>query len=117
MLEKILSGRIDLIGQFDCNQAALLEEVVVITPKYVRSMLEKYLQKNISAEDLQKWAAFVCIRSEYAVPGGYDDQIHDYYEPMYYVIQRLSTPELDGDITQARIKEYMKELVLLKEPE
>lgn len=110
MLETILNGNIKLIDQFDIEQPAYLEEEVVIVPNQVRKMLTLYLNKTISSFDLKKWANFVCLRAEYVVPGGTDDVINDHYEDMFYVIQRLSTPEIDGEINEERVKAYLKEL-------
>lgn len=117
ILQKILNGAIKLIDSFDCNQPALLKEEVIVTPKIVRKVLNMYLNGYIDETELQKWAVFICIRSEYVVPGGDNDEINDYYEPMYYVIQKLSTPILDGAITSKLVEEYQKEFRSLKEPE
>lgn len=110
VLESILNGNIDLIDQFDMDQVGRLNEVIIIKPSQVRNMLTRYLSGDISDFELNKWARFICLRLEYIVPGGDDDNINDFYEDMYYVIQRVSTPEIDGDINEDSIKSYLDEL-------
>ncbi|MDA0698061.1 MAG: hypothetical protein O2793_16895, partial [Proteobacteria bacterium] len=79
-------------------------------PSYIRKMLLQYLEGEISDYELNQWARFICLRTEFTVPGGDDDKICDFYEDMYYVIQRVSTPEIDGDIDEDRIQSYLNEL-------
>jgi len=110
ILAFILDGDISLIDEIDMNQYDQLNETVIIKPSHIRKMLLKYLTEEISDFDLNQWARFLCLRGEYIVPGGDDDKINDFYEDMYYVIQRVSTPEIDGDIDKDRIQSYLDEL-------
>lgn len=110
ILESILNGNIHLIDQFDMNQVGRLNEYLIIKPSQVRKILTRYLSGDISDFELNKWARFICLRLEYIVPGGDDDSLNDFYEDMYYVIQRVSTPEIDGDINEDSIKSYLNEL-------
>lgn len=116
MLEKILNGRFELIDGFDITLTAQYEDEVVITPRLVKGTLCKYISGDIDAYQLNLWAKFICKRPEYVVPGGDNDAINDYYEPMYYVIQKLSTPELDGEISKELVQEYLNEIEGLREP-
>jgi len=113
-LKRILNGDIDHINVRDI---ALYEDNVLIQPRHVRKMLIDFLQGKISSEDLTKWAEFICLRGEYvSVPTNIPptsrkfDEIADYYEDMMYVIQRLSTPQIDGEVTEERVKQYLLEL-------
>jgi len=106
----ILNGDIDLICKVNERDIALYDMEVIVYPKHVKKMLMAYLDKKISAEDLTTWADFICIRGEYCSPNYLDDELADYYEDMFYVIQRLSTPEIDGEINATRIKAYLTEL-------
>ncbi|MBA2655189.1 MAG: hypothetical protein H0U71_09035 [Gammaproteobacteria bacterium] len=106
----ILNGDIDLIGTVNERDIALYDMEVIFYPKHVKKMLTAYLNKKISAEDLTNWAGFICIRGEYCSPNYLDDEEADYYEDMFYVVQRLSTPEIDGDVNEARVKSYLTEL-------
>ena len=109
-LDSILNGNLDLIDQFDMNQVGRLHELIIIKPNQVRHILMRYLSGDVSDLALNQWAKFICSRLEYIVPGGDDDNLTDFYEDMYYVIQRISTPEIDGDINQERITLYLNEL-------
>jgi len=110
ILDSILNGNISLIDDFDMNKVANINETIIIRPSHVRKMLLKYLSGDLSDFELNQWARFICLRLEYIVPGGDDDKINDFYEDMYYVIQRVSTPEIDGDIDEDRIQSYLDEL-------
>ena len=110
MLQQILKGDIDLIDAFNQGLPSYLDDEIIIKPAYVRNMLKRFLNKSIHADEINKWARFICGRGEYVVPGGNDDKITDFYEDMYYVIQRLSTPEIDGEINEASVESYLTEL-------
>ncbi len=123
-LEKILNGDIDLIDHVDVRDADLYENQVLITPRHVKQMLIDFLQGKVSSDDLKKWASFICLRGEYRcvlTPHAIDkkvtlqenkkyDEIADYYEDMMYVIQKLSTPEIDGEINEKTARQCLKEL-------
>ncbi len=111
ILKSILNGNLSLIDNFDKNQVTYLNEEITIKPSYVRKMLERYLKNEISYFDLNNWARFICLRTEYTVPDWENAEVNDdFYSDMYYVIQRISTPEIDGDIDEERIKGYLAEL-------
>lgn len=114
----ILHGDIELIDRVNVGDVAeFSKNDVLIRPGDVREMLLKFLKHEVSSEDLTKWAMFICLRSEYVcVPEKYEpisqefDQIGDYYEDMMYVIQKLSTPQIDGEINEKSVREYLSEL-------
>lgn len=106
----ILHGDISRISKVNENDIALFDMEVTVYPENVRKMLRSFLDKKISAEDLTNWAGFICIRGEYCSPSYLDDEMADYYEDMFYVIQRLSTPEIDGEVNEASVKSYLAEL-------
>jgi len=109
-LIEILRGNLSCIDEVDVTDIAPFEVNVTIYPKDVRKMLLSYLKGEISSADLTKWAIFITLRAEYGCPNWEDDEIADYYEDMWYVVQRLSTPEIDGDICPHRVKGYLREL-------
>lgn len=109
-LLKILDGDIALIGKVNVKDIALYEDRVTVEPRHVRNMLLDYLANKINSSDLTKWARFICLRGEYGTPYYLDDEMADFFEDMFYVIQRLSTPEIDGEITEERVKGYLLEL-------
>lgn len=109
-LLKILQGDISLISKVNESDVALYDMEVIVYPRDVKYMLRAYLEGMISSDDLTNWARFICIRGEYCSPNYLDDDIADYYEDMFYVIQRLSTPEIDGEVNEATVKSYLAEL-------
>lgn len=106
----ILHGDISRISKVNERDIALFDMEVTVYPKDVKSMLLVYLSGRYTAEDLTNWAGFICIRAEYGPPDYLNDEIADYYEDMFYVIQRLSTPEIDGEVNEERVRRYLKEL-------
>lgn len=109
-LLKILEGNISLIDKVDVTDVALYKDRITVEPHHVRKMIYNFLERKIGANDLTSWAKFICLRAEYGIPYYLDDEKADYYEDMFYVIQRLSTPEIDGQITEERVKTYLTEL-------
>jgi hypothetical protein len=107
-LERILHGDIEHIDNVNEHDIALYEMNIKVHPKDVKKMLEAYLSKKITADQLVNWAGFLCIRAEYCSPDYYD--LNNYYEDMWYVVQKLSTPEIDGEINEAQVKQYLVEL-------
>lgn len=109
-LLKILHGDISLISKVNESDVALYDMEVIVYPRDVKYMLRAYLEGMISSDDLTNWARFICMRGEYCSPNYLDDDIADYYEDIFYVIQRLSTPEIDGEVNEATVKSYLAEL-------
>lgn len=73
-------------------------------------MLHAYLDSKVGAQILQEWASWALVQDEFCVSGWDDDRIADHYEPMWYVLQRISTPFIDGEITRERVQSYVSEL-------
>jgi hypothetical protein len=109
-LLKILEGDISRIDSVNVEDVALYEVRVTVQPCHVRTMLNDYLAGKVNANDLTRWAMFICLRAEYGTPDYLDDEIADYYEDMFYVIQCLSTPEIDGEVNEERVRQYLSEL-------
>ncbi len=109
-LLKILEGDISRIDFVNVEDVALNEVRVIVKPRHVKKMLLNYLSGKCSAEDLTRWASFVCMRAEYGSANYLDDEMVDYYEDMFYVIQCLSTPEIDGEVNEKQVKLYLSEL-------
>ena len=109
-LVKILEGDISHIDLVNMSDVALYEVRVAVEPRHVRKMLHDYLLGKINDKDLTRWAMFICMRAEYGTPYYLDDEMADYYEDMFYVIQRLSMPEIDGEVNEVSVKSYLTEL-------
>lgn len=110
MLQQILEGNTDLINPFNKGRPLYFDDTIVIKPVHVRNILKRFLNKSVCVAEIKEWARFICGREEYTVSGGDDDKITDFYEDMYYVIQRLSTPEIDGEINEISVQSYLIEL-------
>lgn len=108
-LHVILKGDIARIDEVDVRDVALYADNVPVYPSDVRNMLKRYLIGDITSDELSKWAAFLCIRGEYSCPNKTSDD-EDFYEAMWDVVQALSVPEIDGEITEERVRQYLSEL-------
>ncbi|MFZ2486473.1 MAG: hypothetical protein WAW84_07790 [Candidatus Rickettsiella isopodorum] len=108
-LLKILNGDISYISQVNESDVALFGMRVIVNPQDIKKILLAYLSGELSADDLTNWAGFLCIRAEYVSPKC-EESNPDYYEDMWYVVQCLSTPEIDGEINEERVKQYLDEL-------
>ncbi|MBA2655188.1 MAG: hypothetical protein H0U71_09030 [Gammaproteobacteria bacterium] len=107
-LIKILHGDISHIDTVDESDMGLYSMRVIVTPVEVKKILLAYLSGELSANDLTNWAGFLCIRTEYVSPR--HESNPDYYEDMWYVVQCLSTPEIDGEVSEKQVKLYLSEL-------
>lgn len=106
----ILHGDVSRISKVNERDVALFDMEVIVYPEDVRRMLHLFLGGKVTSEDLTNWAGFVCVRAEYGPPNYFDEEMEDYYEDMFYVIQRLSTPEIDGEVNEKRVKLYLSEM-------
>lgn len=117
-LKLILRGDLARIDQVNVRDVGLPEDEVPIYPDDVRNMLRKYLAGKITADDLKRWAKFLCLRAEYCASDdpdtleGYSDPNLDlyYYDEMWDVIHFLATPEIDGEINRASVTQYLSAL-------
>ncbi|MEX2499484.1 MAG: hypothetical protein WD397_11490 [Wenzhouxiangellaceae bacterium] len=87
-----------------------------VTPETVGSMLNKYLAGQVDAQSLSDWAAFLTSCDVYVTHGWKDDSQADKYEPMWEILQQLSTPSIDGPITKNRVKSYINLLSNITAP-
>lgn len=106
-LNLILNGHLENVVKFNHVREDSSITIFVL-PSQVRKILLSYLNNDMSAEALNIWAEFLCFRGEYV--GNNDNDDEDYYEDMWYVLQKLSTPEIDGAITSETVRIYLKEL-------
>ena len=110
-LEKILNGDVEHIKNIDMYEPINSKNKVPVLPINVKRMLLLYLDKRINNEELSSWAKVIYFRSsEYVSVALKDEKNGDSYENMWYVIKKLSTPEIDGKITPEIVKQYLKEL-------
>lgn len=91
--------KINVIHPLNCE--------VEITPIEVQNVLNKYIRGEVDADYLTKWAFLLTTLDEFTTPPNDDE---DYYEHMWYVLQQLSSPEIDGKITLDKISGHVIEL-------
>ncbi|HFB67075.1 MAG TPA: hypothetical protein ENJ60_16190 [Aeromonadales bacterium] len=89
-------------------------EEIFVTPEIVKGMLDKYLVGEVGAQRLSDWAGFLTSNDVYVTPGWEDDTLADKYEPMWEVLQRLSTPFIDDAISKDRVESYIVELLKIE---
>ncbi|PLK50154.1 hypothetical protein [Uliginosibacterium sp. TH139] len=83
---------------------------VHIQPRDLLPVLGQYIEGTISEKQLQQWADWVLQQDEFCVLGCENDSVSDYYEPMWYVLQQLSTPFVDGPITAKAVQAHVSVL-------
>ncbi len=106
-LKRISDGHLENVAKFD-NVREDSTICIIVFPNQVKKILLSYLKNEMSDDALNIWAEFLCFRGEYV--GNDDNEDEDYYEDMWYVVQKLSTPEIDGEITPDTVREYLREL-------
>ena len=109
-LTEILKGNIDLINHVDAHDIAMYEDQVPVYPSDVKLILNKYLANEITVDELSKWGQFLTIRGEYGSPKQEAGEDEDFYESMWDVVQALSIPKIDGEITEEKVIQYLCEL-------
>lgn len=88
----------------------LQEQEVFVKPSIIEMMLNKYLTDVVDAQQLSDWAAFLTSHDVYVTEDWEDDAQADKYEPMWEVLQQLSSPFIDGPITKDRVEGYINQL-------
>ena len=83
---------------------------IIIFPRHVISMLRKYINGAIDSIKVRDWAAYLVIMEQYVASSDYTSITEDDCEKMWEIIQELSTPEIDGELTKFRAKNYLNTL-------
>ncbi len=83
---------------------------VFVTPSLIVLFLIKYVCGEIDSNYLCEWAGFLISNDVYVTPGWEDDSIADKYEPMWEILQNLSTPMTDGPISKTRVEGFIETL-------
>jgi len=83
-----------------------------LDPIAIIHVLEKFLQNEIDEWFVKEWALFILMMDCYVQPNNeycneHDDASEDKYEAMWYVVQQLSAPEIDGKLTVEKAKEHI----------
>jgi len=93
---------VDLTGSLGCS--------IEVDVPHVVSRLKDYLRGTIPAYELMQWAAHLTLIDAYVSPGWQDDALADEYEPMWDVLQQLSSPSTDGKITPEVVSAHLRRL-------
>jgi len=83
---------------------------VEVDVSHVRNRLKDYLRGKVSDEELAQWATHLVLIESYVTPAWEEELEVERYEPMWNILQQLSTPAIDGEITSRRIDEYLRVL-------
>ena len=86
---------------------------VEVGVQQVVNRLQEYIKGRITADELVQWAAHLTLIDAYVTPGWQDDALADRFEPMWDVLQQLSSPAIDGEITPERVSEYLRRLAAI----
>lgn len=107
-LIKILNGDIAHLEKFDPYDLCEGGVEILIMPEQVKKIILYYLNSEITSTQLTKWAEFLYAHcGEYVIEDIFDDDCDKYYDAMWQVIEKLSTPHLDGKITPERVLNYL----------
>lgn len=87
---------------------------IEIRPKVVVDMLRCFLQGKKTIEQLKEWALFILMTGAFITPNRELDETFR-YDPMWTILGKLSTPEIDGRITASIAQEYIEQLQAIKE--
>jgi len=86
---------------------------VPLHPLNIIHILEKFLQNEIDEWFVKQWALFILMMDCYEQPNNeYCNEHDDYasedkYEAMWHVVQQLSAPEIDGELTPEKAEEHI----------
>ncbi len=106
----ILDGEFSNLTYLNLVSPDLSDVKIEVQPFQVRKIIISYLNGKINSLNLNRWAEFLCFRDEYVSKNWENEKSADFYEDMWYVVQKLSTPEIDGEITPETVRQYLKEL-------
>ena len=87
--------------------------VIHLDPIAIIHVLEKYLQNDLDENYVREWALFVRMILRYVSPNdeycehNNDEKAYEKYYPVWEVIEQLTCPAIDGELTPARAKELI----------
>ncbi len=101
-------------AQADLEQLAisLQETKIIVTPDDVIYVLQKFLSGILPSEYLIDWSSFLILGDMFVDPQWKYNQNsnEDLYEPMWWVLQQLTCPAIDGEVTFNRVTKLVKDL-------
>lgn len=113
--KQVLIGQISVHTFRQQNKSILApDEKIYVTPENVAAMLTQFLNGTVSAEEIAAWSDFLLTEDVYTSPGYPNENETDKYEPMWWILQQLSSPEIDGYLDVSRAEEHLEVLDELK---
>jgi hypothetical protein len=88
--------KLDMLKPFPLTTAVSLEDIQVVLAKQQRG--------DISTAVLQEWANFLLLCDAYEIMSGADEELRDC---AVTVLQRIATPEINSELTDAMVKYYL----------
>jgi hypothetical protein len=86
----------------------LLDFEIILSPQDLKQVLNNYLQGKIDEKELSLWANYIITLDVYSPPKSDED---DKYENFWHIIQQLSTPEIDEEITFDGVRKHLERLM------
>lgn len=83
---------------------------VHITPPDLLPMLKRYFDGKATANEMQEWASWILFQEELCILGWQNDDLADYFEPMWNILQAISSPAIDGPLSRTKAHAYMSML-------
>lgn len=80
-----------------------VNEMIFIRKEHIYKALKKFLHNEINADELELWANAIEGRDDIGYEKCYADELRD-------IIFKLANPEIAGEATKERVKEYLHEL-------
>jgi len=81
-----------------------------IFPEDVKKILSKFIKGELNEDEIRKWASLIlALVDVYSTPLKKGEK-EDKYEPMWYIIQQLASPEVDGNLTIQKAELFIEEL-------
>ena len=117
---ELLQGKITVetaqerIDKLNIKSQEIDEIEIAIVPDDIIYVLQKFLSGKLQSEYLLDWSSFLIIENVFVDPEWIYDPYSDSYEPIWWVLQQLTCPAIDGAITFTRVKELAKYLEDLK---
>jgi len=97
-------------GELNIIQNQILDEPVIVFPHHVFSRIKSCIEGLMDTSELTYWANLVTTLDGYERPPSDSKQPDDYYDVMWHVLQCLSTPSIDGELTDTQLNQYLSEL-------
>jgi hypothetical protein len=105
LFDKPLKETLAVLDHFDLSGE---NELVVLQNKDIISILKRFLQSELSAQDVNDWASALELRDDVKFGCGDSD--------IFIVIFKLATPELEGGVTAQRAMALIELLSRVAEP-